>query len=633
MKLVSQLKLVRWTRHAVVVALVVMLMTPAYLFALSLGNPSTVKAADPGTLSFNAFNTGDVKTAGVPFLITITASNGSFNETVALSDGSGSISPTRTDNFVNGKWTGAVMVSRAVSNNTITATYDAAHVATSGPFTVSPNAAAASLSLVSGNGQSGVVAAKLASPLRVKTVDTFGNVLSGINVQFNVQAYPPGATGTLLSATSATTGSSGIAQTELTLGTKIGTYAVQASVNNGASSVVFFVNATPGTLDSLSIVPSAAVLVQSSVQQFSLTATDKFSNPINLSSVNWSVVNGGGRIDNNGVFSASNVLGTFAGTVKASVGSVSAAASITVMPNTGVPTTSGDESDKTDQRNIGLLDHVVLTPTTLTAPTASKQVMSAQGYDVFNNALATISYTWEVSGPIGQLSTGYGPSTLLEAPVQPGQGSVTVTAVQGDKKVTTTAEVTIAGATGGQIVFSKIDSPKQAGSPFQVTFTVKDANGGIISSTPQPILLSDSTGTITPRVVTKLSAGVWTGEVTIAGGGEDVILYAATGGFSGASNSFKVEGDSIAPSKGGVGGGTRLLGITDSNKVSFAIITGLGLLGAMTMLGMVGSRGLQAVGRNPMAKKQIFINMYLNAGIAIIAAVISVALAILIKNI
>jgi adhesin/invasin len=631
MSLFSQLQLVRWSRHIVVVVLMIMLLTPAYLVALSLGKPSPAEAADPGSLSFNAFNTGDVKVAGVPFLVTITASNGSFNETVALSDGSGSISPSRTDNFVNGKWTGAVVVTRAMSSDTITASYDAAHVATSGQFTVSPNAAAATLSLISGNGQSGVVATKLASGLRVKTVDPYGNVLSGVNVQFNVQAYPPGATGTLLSATSATTGSDGTATTQLTLGTKVGTYAVQATVNNGASSVVFFVNATPSPLANLSIVPSAAVVVQSSVQQFSLTATDKFDNPINLTSVNWAVVNGGGQIDNNGVFSASNVLGTFAGTVKASVGSISAAASVTVMPNTGFSTSGGDSSNKTDQRNIGLLDHVVLTPTAVTAPTGSKQILSAQGYDVFNNALATIAYTWEATGPIGTLSTGYGPATLLQTPATPGTGSLTVTAVQGDKKVTATAEVTVAGATGGQIVFSKIDSPKQAGSPFQVTFTVKDINGGIISSTPQPIILSDSTGTITPRVVTKLSAGVWTGEVTIASGDDAVVLYAATSGFSGASNSFKVEGESSIL-KGGLGGGTKLLGITDSNKVAFAIITGLGLLGAMTMLGLVGSRGLQAIGRNPLAKKQIFINLYLNAGIAIIAAFISIALALLLKK-
>lgn len=630
MNLLDQLKLVRWSRHVVVVVLTVLLLTPAYLLALSIGNPSPAKAADPGTLSFVGFSAG-TKTAGVPFLIKIQASNSSFTGTVALSDGTNSLVPAQTDSFVAGVWEGTVVITRSTNSDTITAAYDASHMVTSIAFTVSPNAAAAQLSLISGNGQSGVVGTKLSSALKVKTVDTYGNTLSGVNVQFNVQAYPPGATGTLLSATAATTGADGTASSELTLGTKIGTYAVQASVNNGASSVVFFVNATPAALSSLSIVPSAAVVVQSSVQQFSLTAIDKYANPITLSSVNWAVVNGGGQIDNSGVFSAGNVLGTFAGTVKASVGSISAAASVTVMPNTGVSTSGGDSSNATDQRNIGLLDHVVVTPATLTAPTGSKQILSAQGYDVFNNALATIAYTWDVSGAIGTLSTGYGPATLLQTPVAPGSGSLKVTAVQGNRKFDTTVNVTISGATGGQIVFSKIDSPQKAGSPFQVTFTVKDANGGIISSTPQPILLSDSTGTLRPSVVTKLSAGVWTGEVTIGSGGDEVALYAATSGFSGASNSFKVEGEALMPG-GGMGGGTKFLGITDSNKVSFAIITGLGLLGAMMMLGLVGSRGLQAIGRNPLAKKQIFVNLYINTGIAIAAAAISIALALILKK-
>jgi F0F1-type ATP synthase membrane subunit c/vacuolar-type H+-ATPase subunit K len=231
---------------------------------------------------------------------------------------------------------------------------------------------------------------------------------------------------------------------------------------------------------------------------------------------------------------------------------------------------------------------------------------------------------------------------LLQAPTLPGDGSLTVTAVQGDKKVQATATVSIIGTDGGKIVFSKIDSPQQAGTPFQITITVKDVNDAIVSSTVDPIILSDSTGTVSPRVITQLSAGVWTGEVTIASGAKDVVLYAATSGFAGASNAFKVEGQSSvltggggsgSGSGGGLAGATsKILGVTDSNKLSFAIITGLGLLGAMVMLGLVSSRGLQAIGRNPLAKKQVFFNLYLNAGIAIIAAFISVALALLLKK-
>lgn len=637
MNVVSQIKLIRKFRHVVVLALIVLLLTPAYLVVLSLGKPSLVKAADPGTLSFNAFHTGAAKVAGVPFMVKIKASSGSFNESVELTDGSGSISPARTDNFVNGEWEGTVVVTRAVSGNTITAKYDAAHVATSGSFSVAANAAAATLSLVSGNGQSGLVASKLASPLKVKTVDPYGNVLNGVNVQFNVQAYPPGATGTLLSRTAATTGSDGMATTELTLGTKIGTYAVQAMVNNGASSVVFFINATPAPLKTLTMVPSAAVMVKDSVQQFSLTASDEFNNPISLSSVNWAVVNGGGRIDANGVFSAGSAVGAFPSTVKASVGSVTATASVTVMSDTqaAASNTTTNGSTVSGGKNIGILDHVVVTPTKVTAPAGARQVLSAQGYDVFNNALATISYTWEISGSIGSLSTGYGPATLLQTPTIPATGSLTVTAVQGDKRVQAVAEVEIIGADGGKIEFAEIESPHQAGSPFSVTFTVKDANGAIVNSTPQPIVISDSTGTITPNVVTKLSAGVWTGEVTVFSGDDNVVIYAATSGFAGASNAFKVEGEALSPKAGAggiVGAGAQMLGLSDSNKVAFALITGLGMLGAMVMLGLVSSRGLQAIGRNPLAKKQIFVNLYLNAGIAIIAAFISVALALLLKS-
>ncbi len=614
-------------RLATLVVGVAIILTPVAFVSLLAPN---LAEANPGTLSFPGFST-NAKSAGVPFLITIQASDIGFNQSVQLSDTTGTISPTQTGNFVNGVWTGNVVITKATPATAITAMFDISHQATTSSFVVLANQSSAQLSIISGNGQNAIANTNLADDFIVRTVDPFGNVLSGVNIAFSIQSYPAGASGTMLSATADTSAGDGYGNTKLKLGTKSGSYAVQASVNNGASSVTFFANATPASLSSMKIVPSASVMIQSSIQQFSLTASDTFGNPINLSSVSWRVVNGGGSIDSNGLFSSGTQLGTFANTVEATVGSVKASSSVTVMSSTNFSQSGGGSTnDPEDERNVGLLSHVVITPAELTSPTNTQQLLTAQAYDVFNNALATISYTWEATGDIGTLATGYGPTSLLKTAAVPGSGSIQVTAIQGEVKVTAQATVSIQAGQGGNIIFGEIASPQKTGTPFTISVTVKDAANNTIDGTPTPIVLSDSTGTITPRVITNLSAGVWTGEVTINSGDDKVVILATSSGFSGSSNVFKVEGESQIV--GSAKGGNQVLSFVDNNKLAFAVVAGLGILGSAMALGILGSKGLQAVGRNPLARKQIFLNLYLNAGIAVLVGFISVALALMLKN-
>jgi F0F1-type ATP synthase membrane subunit c/vacuolar-type H+-ATPase subunit K len=573
------------------------------------------------------------KVAGVSFNVVI---NSDTSGTVELTDLTGSLTYNPMAITSGVPLTMPVRITKdstGLTNqqNKITVKVNGLPSAPSAGFKVVADASMPQIIGVDGDGQTGSVTSKLPKSLKIKTVDPFGNTLMGMNVAFNIQTYPAGAAGTVLSRTSGPTNSSGEAATELTLGSKVGSYAVRASTNNGASGVTFFANATPDQLSKISIVPSAAVVVQSSLQQFSLTASDAHGNPINLSSVSWRVVNGGGSIDANGLFSSANAVGTFNNTVEAVVGGIKSSATVTVMSNSGFSGTNASNNPSSqDERNIGQLDRVEIMPKEIVTPAGSQQLISAQGYDVFNNALATISYGWEATGEIGNLSSGYGPNTLLKAGVLPGSGSLQVTATQGDKKVTAQATVSVVAGQGGLIEFGKIDSPQQAGTPFRITITVKDAAGNIVSTTPTPIVLSDSTGTISPRVITKLSAGVWTGEVTIHSGDENVVILANASGFSGASNGFKVEGESSVVTPGGQS--NQVLGFVDNNKVAFAIVAGLGLLGSAMALGLLGGKGLQAIGRNPLARKQIFLNLYLNAGIAILAAFISIALALMLKS-
>jgi hypothetical protein len=74
-----------------------------------------------------AFDTIADQEAGVPFEITITARDaesivaGNYTGDANLTDLTGTISPTTTDNFTKGVWTGEVTITEAYTNNTITA--------------------------------------------------------------------------------------------------------------------------------------------------------------------------------------------------------------------------------------------------------------------------------------------------------------------------------------------------------------------------------------------------------------------------------------------------------------------------------------------------------------------------------
>ncbi len=94
---------------------------------------------------------------------------------------------------------------------------------------------AATLNLVSGNGQSGTVSQALSSPLVVKVTDANGIPVSGVTVTFAVTAG-----GGSLNATTVTTNGQGLAYCTLTLGAVAGPNTVSASSGSLTGSPVTF---------------------------------------------------------------------------------------------------------------------------------------------------------------------------------------------------------------------------------------------------------------------------------------------------------------------------------------------------------------------------------------------------------
>jgi len=121
------------------------------------------------------------------------------------------------------------------------------HVGTPATFTVNAHAAApSSLVQLSGTGQTMPINSMLANDFVVEVRDTYGNTVDSATVVFTIDSLTANGAGADLSVDSVLSGANGTASTRLTLGSKTGSYLVNATVN-GIPVVTFNANASVGT--------------------------------------------------------------------------------------------------------------------------------------------------------------------------------------------------------------------------------------------------------------------------------------------------------------------------------------------------------------------------------------------------
>ena len=119
-----------------------------------------------------------------------------------------------------------------------------------------------------------------------------------------------------------------------TAGTTAGTFAgtVRASSGTVSGSATVTVTAIPLVLATIVVTPDSVSMQAGRTQQFSAAGRDGNGNAFPIS-VTWSVVRSGGSIDaNSGLFTAGAVPGTFVNTVRATSGTISGSATVTVAP-------------------------------------------------------------------------------------------------------------------------------------------------------------------------------------------------------------------------------------------------------------------------------------------------------------
>ena len=211
-----------------------------------------------------------------------------------------------------------------------------------------------------------------------------------------------------------------------------------------------------GSLSSLDVNPDPTTLVIGTTRQFTATGADFAGVAVDVSPV-WSVVSGGGTISPSGLFTAGNAVGTFASTVMATSGSMTATATVNVTP--------------------GPLATITVTPNPVTLAGGATQQYAAVGRDASGNIVA-ITPTWSVIAGGGAIGT----TGLFTAGSVSGTYTNTVQASSGG--IAATATVTVSPGPLATIVVTPNPVTLGAGTTQQFTATGRDAAGNLVAITP-----------------------------------------------------------------------------------------------------------------------------------------------------
>jgi len=195
------------------------------------------------------------------------------------------------------------------------------------------NTVRASSGTISGSASVTVLAGSLAAITVSPTPDTMT-----INDTQQFAAVGRDAGGNVVSITptwSVVAGGGTVSNTGLfTAGTAPGTYTNTVQATSGAVSGTATVTVTVGAVATISVTPKPVVLRTNATQQFTAVGRDAGNNVVVFTPV-WSVVAGGGSIDNTGLFTAGAVAGTFTNTVQATSGAIAGTATVNVSAGTG----------------------------------------------------------------------------------------------------------------------------------------------------------------------------------------------------------------------------------------------------------------------------------------------------------
>ena len=505
------------------------------------------------------------------------------------------------------------------------------------------------LRILSGGNQKGSAGDELDAPFVVQVIDNFNNPLTNMNVVYTVESYPVDASNHRMSPQTVSTDVEGKALSTLTLGDKVGTYVVNASIENRASSnVTFYAHAENASVASVKVIPNSTVLLTNSAQQFSVEAYDSFGNKLPDPVADWSVVNGGGTINETGLFTAGAATRVFDDTVQAEVDGVRGYADVTV---TTLPGLTGDSRE-----GAGEVDHLVLAPETPSLQIGQKMSFSVIALDRYNQPVeaSQLTYAWKAQN--GSVSPNNTPEVTFTAANKVESERLEVVVSQPSKQLVKSATTTIQITPNprGFIAVTILPESIQSGEEFEMTLVAYDGSGKINENFDGPVELTDSTQTVTPAQTAKFVKGRWTGRIAINTASENTIIRAAGQQLEGVSKNLAVA-SKYGGKRSDVGGpaGWVLGVVTDAGEkianfvhsffklsnsfpentknVAASLVAVVGILGAVVSFGKAATKGMEAIGRNPYARGKIIGSLFVAFLVSVSFAILAFLIASFIK--
>ncbi len=223
---------------------------------------------------------------------------------------------------------------------------------------------------------------------------------------------------------------------------------------------------TPGLLDHVVISPGSATVLVGGNQQFVAVAQDSDNATVDNVTYSWVVVAGGGTIDDAGLFTAGNTTGNFTNTVQVTA----TKGDITKSANATVTVTAS-----------GLLDHVVISPSSATVLVGGNQQFVAVAQDSDNATVDNVTYGWAVVAGGGTIDE----AGLFTSGNTTGNftNTVQVTATKGD--ITKTAYATVTVTSSGlldHVVISPSSASVLVGGNQQFVAVAQDSDNATVDN-------------------------------------------------------------------------------------------------------------------------------------------------------
>ncbi len=359
--------------------------------------------------------------AGAWFNIKVTAQDQynntvtSFNGTVNLSDLSGTISPTNSNNFSNGQWSGQVKISSPYTNDRITATKaGGVENGSSNQFNVTVGSLDHFVISTVATQTAGVpfTITITAKDIEGNTVTSFAGPVTIGDLSGSIS---PQASGVF---------SNGVRNETVTIRTSLQSDQIVVT-GNGKSGLSNFFNVNPNVLDHFAIATISSPQVAGQTFQLSVEARDQYENKV--TSFNGSV----NLTDKTGTISPST-SGNFSSgskTVDVSITQKCVDDQITVTdPSSGKKGTSNNFSIQP-----GAIHHIIIRDNPgglgnavgdLSLNLNDKAVLYAAGYDQYNNYVREVVANWGRIGSIDLPVPSNGTTTTFTALTPQSSGQI-----------------------------------------------------------------------------------------------------------------------------------------------------------------------------------------------------------------